>query len=65
MASANDLRLVQVRSVYLCVYMGDSFFRGFTVCSGTREPRAHDKHQLELRREETRAIHEFVQILHH
>ena len=26
MAAANDLRPVQVRSVYLCVYMGDVFY---------------------------------------
>jgi MED7 protein len=45
MAAANDLRPVQVRPFVLCpcVHVDDGFFlRGF-VCSGTREPRAHDE----------------------
>ena len=66
MAAANDLRPVQVRLFVpcLCVCVGDGF-RGGSCVQARASLELMMKRQLELRREETRAIHEFVQISHH
>ena len=66
MAAANDLRPVQVRLFVpcLCVCVGDGF-RGDSCVQARASLELMMKRQLELRREETRAIHEFVQISHH